>query len=136
MYAEGLVADLVEQLEPGSVGALALRMQQLKMLLRCTINAILDVRVHTRGMTEAEAMALMTTPRPPGGRRGRRQVAPRAARPAPSSRRTTSATSRCPRSPPTCGPPGRSPALLVVHDAMLAHGSPSPRLLRSLLELG
>ncbi len=38
----------------------ALRMQRLKMLLRSTINAILDVRVHARGMTEAEAMRLMT----------------------------------------------------------------------------
>ena len=34
----------------------AVRLQQLKMQLRMTINAILDVRVHARGMTEAEAM--------------------------------------------------------------------------------
>ena len=38
---------------------LAVRLQQLKMALRMVINAILDVRVHTRGMTEAEAMRLM-----------------------------------------------------------------------------
>ena len=37
----------------------ALRMQQLKMQLRMTINAILDARVHAHGMTEDEAMALM-----------------------------------------------------------------------------
>jgi hypothetical protein len=34
-------------------------LQQLKMQLRMTINAILDVRVHARGMTEVEAMRLM-----------------------------------------------------------------------------
>jgi uncharacterized protein (DUF885 family) len=38
----------------------ALRMQQLKMQLRMSINAILDARVHAHGMTEAEAMRLMT----------------------------------------------------------------------------
>src|SRR3954447_25302862 len=37
----------------------ALRMQQLKMQLRMTINAILDARVHAHGMTEDEAMRLM-----------------------------------------------------------------------------
>jgi uncharacterized protein (DUF885 family) len=39
----------------------ALRLQQLKMQLRTTINAILDVRVHSRGMTEPEAITLMTS---------------------------------------------------------------------------
>src|SRR3954447_19625788 len=38
----------------------ALRMQQLKMQLRMVINAILDARVHAHGMTEEEAMRLMT----------------------------------------------------------------------------
>jgi uncharacterized protein (DUF885 family) len=37
----------------------ALHLQQLKMQLRTTINAILDVRVHAHGMTEAEATRLM-----------------------------------------------------------------------------
>ena len=36
-----------------------LKMQQLKMQLRMIINAILDARVHARGMTEREAMRLM-----------------------------------------------------------------------------
>ena len=35
-------------------------MQQLKMQLRMIINAILDARVHAHGMTEGEAMRLMT----------------------------------------------------------------------------
>ena len=45
---------------PGEGNPGAVRMQQLKMQLRTTINAILDARVHSRGMTEAEAIALMT----------------------------------------------------------------------------
>lgn len=39
----------------------SLRIQQLKMQLRTIINTILDIRVHTRGMTEAEARRLMAT---------------------------------------------------------------------------
>ena len=37
----------------------AMRMQQLKMQLRMSINAVLDARVHAHGMTEDEAMTLM-----------------------------------------------------------------------------
>jgi uncharacterized protein (DUF885 family) len=37
-----------------------LQLQQLKMQLRMIINAILDARVHAHGMTEEEAMRLMT----------------------------------------------------------------------------
>jgi uncharacterized protein (DUF885 family) len=63
VYAESLMA------EHGLAGGCdvtaraagdALRMQQLKMQLRTTINAILDIRVHAHGMTESEAMQLMT----------------------------------------------------------------------------
>ena len=45
---------------PGEGDPRAVRMQQLKMQLRMIINAILDARVHGHGMTEAEAMTLMT----------------------------------------------------------------------------
>lgn len=55
-YAEQLMA---EHGYPGEGDPRTVRMQQLKMQLRMTINAILDARVHTRGMTEAEAMTLM-----------------------------------------------------------------------------
>ncbi len=134
VYAEQVVAELLERMAPDDVSTLALRMQQLKMRLRCAINAILDVRVHARAMTQDEAMALMT-------QRGHQEAGEavgkwrralltsaqlstyyvghaevsglvaelRAARPQASSRE--------------------------VHDAVLAHGSPSPRLLRPLLGL-
>src|SRR5580692_3568408 len=57
VYAEELMAD---HEYPGEGDPAAVRMQQLKMQLRMVINAILDARVHVHGMTEAEAMALMT----------------------------------------------------------------------------
>lgn len=51
-YAEQLMA------EKGYGGA-EVKMQQLKMRLRMIINAIIDQKIHTAGMTESEAMALM-----------------------------------------------------------------------------
>jgi uncharacterized protein (DUF885 family) len=56
VYAEELMAD---HEYPGDGDPRAVRMQQLKMQLRMTINAILDAGVHAHGMTEAQAMALM-----------------------------------------------------------------------------
>lgn len=59
VYAEELMAHrgfVVEGERRGS-----LRLHQLKMQLRVIINTILDIRVHTRGMTEAEARRLMAT---------------------------------------------------------------------------
>ena len=57
VYSERVMA---EQGYPGDGDPRAVRMQQLKMQLRTIINAILDARIHGHGMTEAEAMALMT----------------------------------------------------------------------------
>ena len=134
VYAEQLVADSLELAAPGEDATLALRMQQLKMRLRSTINAILDVRVHTRGMTEQEALALMTG-------RGHQELG--------------EASGKWRRALLTSGQlstyyvgyvevsaaatdlraarPGTGER--AVHDELLAHGSPSPRLLRDLLEL-
>ena len=53
VYAEQVMAE-------HGFGGLPMRLQQLKMQLRMTINAILDQAVHCDGMTEGEAMALMT----------------------------------------------------------------------------
>lgn len=60
MFAEGW-ATYAEQFMAGAgYGGPEVRMEQLKMRLRLIINAILDQKIHTAGMTEAEAMALMT----------------------------------------------------------------------------
>ena len=58
VYAEELMVGAGYGADAGQNDAL--RMQQLKMQLRMTINAILDARVHAHGMTEDEAMSLMT----------------------------------------------------------------------------
>jgi uncharacterized protein (DUF885 family) len=56
-YAEWLMA---ERGYPGEGDPRAFRMQQLKGQLNVIISAILDARIHGHGMTEAEAVALMT----------------------------------------------------------------------------
>jgi uncharacterized protein (DUF885 family) len=52
VYAEALMAE-------HGYGGPEVRMQQLKLKLRTIINAILDQKIHTAGMTEKEALALM-----------------------------------------------------------------------------
>jgi uncharacterized protein (DUF885 family) len=52
VYTERVMAD-------AGFGGPEVRMQQLKMRLRMLINAILDNKIHTAGMTEKEAMDLM-----------------------------------------------------------------------------
>jgi uncharacterized protein (DUF885 family) len=56
VYAEEVMAA---HRYPGTGDPRTLRMQQLKMQLRMTLNAILDAGVHAHGMTEPEAMELM-----------------------------------------------------------------------------
>jgi hypothetical protein len=138
VYAEQLVADAVEA-QAGDSGeartaALALRLQQLKMRLRCTINAVLDVRVHTRGMTEDEAVRLMTD-------RGHQEVGEAAGkwrRALLSSAQLSTyyvgyAEVSALAADLAAARPTSTPQ--QVHDELLAHGSPSPRLLRGLLGL-
>jgi len=52
VYAERVMAE-------AGFGGPKVKMQQLKMRLRAIINAILDNRVHTAGMTEEQALELM-----------------------------------------------------------------------------
>jgi hypothetical protein len=124
VYAEKLMADL-------GYGGIATRLQQLKSHLRMTINAILDQLVHCESMTEAEAMDLMT-------RRGFQEEGEAAGK---WRRAQLSATqlstyfvgytemAAIAAARPADTPVGR------WHDAMLAHGCPSPRHLRTLLAL-
>jgi uncharacterized protein (DUF885 family) len=52
VYAEQLMAEY-------GYGGPQVRMQQLKMRLRTIVNAIIDQKIHTAGMTEKEAIDLM-----------------------------------------------------------------------------
>jgi uncharacterized protein (DUF885 family) len=129
VYTEGLMAS---HGYPGEGDPRAVRMQQLKMQLRTTINAILDARVHAHGMTEAEAMALMTG----RGYQEEGEAAGKWRRSLITSAQLStyyvgySEISDLAREL-RAADPGQPEQ--QIHDRMLAHGSPPVRLLRTLL---
>jgi len=59
VYAEQLMGS---RAYPGEGDPVAVRLQRLKMLLRSIINTIMDARVHCSGMTQSQAMEMMTGP--------------------------------------------------------------------------
>ncbi len=132
VYAERIMA---EQGYPGDGDPRTVRMQQLKMQLRMIINAILDARIHGHGMTEAEAMTLMTG----RGHQEEGEAAGKWRRALLTSAQLSSyyvgyseisdlaADLRA-------ADPGQGDR--QIHDTMLAHGSPPVRLLRTLLTPG
>ncbi|MGH3746775.1 MAG: DUF885 domain-containing protein [Micromonosporaceae bacterium] len=122
VYAEQLMAE-------AGYGGLPVRLQQLKMQLRSTINAILDQLVHCEDMTEADGMRLMTE-------RGFQEAGEAAGK----WRRallTSGQLSTYFVGYSEMAEIGRQrPVEWGVrewHDAMLSHGSPAPRHLRTLL---
>jgi uncharacterized protein (DUF885 family) len=129
VYTEELMAS---HGYPGEGDPRAVRMQQLKMQLRTTINAILDARVHAHGMTEAEAMALMTG----RGYQEEGEAAGKWRRALITSAQLStyyvgySEISDLARDLRAAGP-GQPEQ--EIHDRMLAHGSPPVRLLRTLV---
>ena len=58
-FAEGWAVYAEQLMAEHGYGGPEVRMQQLKLKLRTIINAILDQKIHTAGMTEKEALALM-----------------------------------------------------------------------------
>ena len=117
---------------PGEGNPAALRTQRLKGKLRTIINAIMDTRVHCLGMTEAEAMDLMTG----AGYQEEGEAAGKWRRVLLTSTQLSTyyvgfleidglATDLRREHP---GWPERQ-----LHDAMLAHASPPARHLRTLL---
>jgi len=129
VYAERVMA---EHEYPGEGDPRAVRMQQLKMQLRMTINAILDARIHAHGMTEAEAMALMAG----RGHQEEGEAAGKWRRAQLTSAQLStyyvgySETSDL-AADLSAADPGQTDQQL--HDRMLAHGSPPVRLLRTLI---
>jgi uncharacterized protein (DUF885 family) len=127
VYAEELMAA---HEYPGESDPAAVRMQQLKMQLRMVINAILDARVHTRGMTEAEAMTLMTArgfqeDGEASGKWRRAQLT--------SAQLSTYYVGYTEVADLAADLRRRGLPERAAHDSMLAHGSPPVRLLRELL---
>jgi uncharacterized protein (DUF885 family) len=129
VYTERIMA---EQQYPGEGDPRAVRMQQLKMQLRTIINAILDARIHGHGMTETEAMALMTG-------RGHQEEGEAAGKwrraQLTSAQLSTYYVGYSEISDLAADLRTADPGLTdqQVHDRMLAHGSPPVRLLRTLI---
>jgi uncharacterized protein (DUF885 family) len=126
VYAEAVMAS---HGYPGEGDPRAVRMQQLKMQLRMVINAILDARVHAHGMTEAEAMALMTglgfqEEGEAAGKWRRAQLTS-----VQLSTYYVGYTEVSDLARELLGVPGATQR--SVHDRMLAHGTPPVRLLRT-----
>jgi uncharacterized protein (DUF885 family) len=130
VYAEELMVDSGYRSDEGFNDAL--RMQQLKMQLRMTINAILDARVHAHGMTEDEAMRLMME-------RGHQEDGEAAGKwrraQLTSSQLSTYYVGYVEVADLARDLATARPELSVRerHDEMLAHGSPAPRHLRTVL---
>ncbi len=129
VYTEQLMA---ERGYPGEGDFRAVRMQMLKMQLRTIINAILDAGVHAHGMTETEAMALMTgrgyqEEGEAAGKWRRAQIT--------SAQLSTYYVGYAEISDLARDLRAADPAQgdQEIHDRMLAHGSPPVRLLRTLI---
>lgn len=124
VYTEELMAD-------AGYGGLGVRMQQLKMQLRMTINALLDQLVHCADLSESDAMAMMQDK----GFQEEGEAAGKWRRALLTSTQLStyfvgySEMSAIARARPS-GTSQRE-----WHDAMLAHGCPPPRHLRQLLGL-
>jgi uncharacterized protein (DUF885 family) len=127
VYAEELMAA---RRYPGDGDPAAVRMQQLKMQLRMVINAVLDARVHAYGMSEAAAMELMTG-------RGYQEDGEAAGKwrraLLTSAQLSTYYVGFTEVADLAAELRGRGLSGRAAHDAMLAHGSPPVRLLRTLV---
>jgi uncharacterized protein (DUF885 family) len=129
VYAEELMAA---RQYPGDGDPRAVRMQQLKMQLRTTINSILDAGVHARGMTEAEGMTLMME----RGHQEEGEAAGKWRRAQLTSAQLSTyyvgytEVADLARELRAAWPDA---AEQRIHDTMLAHGSPPVRLLRTLV---
>jgi uncharacterized protein (DUF885 family) len=133
-FVEGWAVYAEELMAAHGYGGAAVKMQQLKMLLRSTINALLDQGVHALGMTEPEAMVLMTE----RGHQERSEAAGKWRRALLTSAQLSTyyvghaemadIVSALKASNPEAGE-------REVHDTVLSQGSPPPRHLRALLHL-
>lgn len=134
VFGEGLVAEAGYEGRGGDRGRLGFLLSRTKMLLRTALNAVLDVRVHTRGLSESEAMALLTGPgfQEDGEAAGKWRRALLT-----HGQLTTYFVGHTEVSRLDADVALARPAWTARqrHDAMLAHGSPGPRHLRALLDL-
>ncbi|GAA0258708.1 DUF885 domain-containing protein [Cryptosporangium japonicum] len=130
-FVEGWAVYAEEMMVDAGFGGPQVRMQQLKMQLRMTINALLDQLVHAEDLSEDEAMALMVDK----GFQEEREAAGKWRRALLTSGQLstyfvgyTEVSAIAAARPSDVG-------VKAWHDRMLAHGSPSPRHLKTLLDV-
>jgi uncharacterized protein (DUF885 family) len=132
VYAEELMALSGYRRDESERAAAALRVQQLKMQLRTTLNTILDVRFHSHDLDERAAMELMTA-------RGYQQEGEAVEKwrrvQLTSTQLCTYYVGYCEVRDLVAGLRRSHPGWTdqTLHDNVLAHGSPPVRHLRSLL---
>ena len=134
-FVEGWAVYAEQLMVAHGYGGSSVQMQQLKMQLRMIINAILDARVHASGMTEADAMALMTGQgfQEEGEAHGKWRRAQLTSAQLSTYYVGYTEVNDLVRDLRTERP---SLSIRELHDTVLAHGSPAPRHLRSLLHVG
>lgn len=131
-FVEGWAVYAEELMAGAGFGGLPVRLQQLKMQLRMSINAILDQMVHCEHLPEDEAMALMTG-------RGFQEEGEAAGKWRRALLTSTQLSTYFVGYAEVAEIAAARPAGFTLrqwHDAMLAHGSPPPRHLRALLGAG
>jgi len=128
-FVEGWAVYVEEQMTVLGFGGVPVRMQQLKMQLRMALNAVIDQLVHCEGLTEQDAMAMMTG-------RGFQEEGEAAGKWRRAQLTSTQLSTYFVGYLEVAAIGAARPAGTSVrawHDAMLAHGSPPPRHLRTLL---
>ncbi len=134
-FVEGWATYAEQLMVEKGYGGPELRMQQLKMRLRLIINAILDQKIHTQGMTEQEAMDLMKNE----GYQEEGEAAGKWRRACLSSTQLSTYyvgnieinDLRAAHGKKF----GSSAGLKTMHDALLSFGSPAPRYVKEALGL-
>lgn len=133
-FAEGWAVYTEKVMADAGFGGPEVRMQQLKMRLRVIINSIIDQKIHTEGMTEEEAMALMMNE----GFQEDGEAAGKWRRACLTSTQLStyfvgSAEVEDIRKAYEVQHP--NPDLLVLHDQMLSYGTPAPKYVKRLMGL-
>jgi hypothetical protein len=130
-FVEGWAVYAEEQMTGFGFGGVPVRMQQLKMQLRMALNAVIDQLLHCEGLTESDAMAMMTG-------RGFQEEGEAAGKWRRALLTSTQLSTYFVGYTEVAAIGAARPAGTSVrawHDAMLAHGSPPPRHLGALLGL-
>ncbi len=133
-FAEGWAVYTEKVMADAGFGGPEVRMQQLKMRLRVIINSIIDQKIHTEGMTEEEAMALMMNE----GFQEDGEAAGKWRRACLTSTQLStyfvgSAEVEDIRKGYEAKHP--NPDLLALHDQMLSYGTPAPKYIKRLMGL-